>query len=97
VVGLILGGILGFAVGLLSGMVFIKPEEKRSIKKESKAERIFNLAIQQEDRKKKLELLGKILDKYPKSEKERIREFIGGDAKYSAYPIRVEKTTPKAK
>lgn len=67
VLGLILGGILGFVVGLLSGTAF-KSEEKKSIKRESKAERIFNLAIQQENQETKLELLGKILDKYPESE-----------------------------
>jgi len=66
VVGLILGGMLGFVVGLLSGMA-LKSEKKRSIKRESKAERIFNLAIQQENQETKLELLGKILDKYPES------------------------------
>lgn len=67
VVGLILGGILGSAVSLLISTVF-KSNKKRAIEKESKAERIFNLALQQEDQERKLKLLRKILDKYPKSE-----------------------------
>jgi len=67
VVGLILGGILGSAASLLISTVF-KSNKKRAIKKESKAERIFNLALQQEDQERKLKLLRKILDKYPKSE-----------------------------
>jgi uncharacterized protein HemY len=67
VLGLILGGIAGFAGGLLLGMA-LKSKEKRSIKKESKAERIFKLAIQQKSQERKLELLGRILDKHPKSE-----------------------------
>ena len=66
-VGLILGGILGSAVSLLISTVF-KSNKKRAIEKESKAERIFNLALQQEDQERKLKLLRKILDKYPKSE-----------------------------
>jgi len=67
VVGLILGGILGSAASLLISTVF-KSNKKRAIEKESKAERIFNLALQQEDQERKLKLLRKILDKYPKSE-----------------------------
>jgi len=67
VVGLILGGILGSAASLLISTMF-KSNKKRAIEKESKAERIFNLALQQEDQERKLKLLRKILDKYPKSE-----------------------------
>ena len=66
-VGLILGGILGSAASLLISTMF-KSNKKRAIEKESKAERIFNLALQQEDQERKLKLLRKILDKYPKSE-----------------------------
>ena len=63
-VGLFLGAIVGFVVA--RGMA---PESKgkRSTRK-SQAEKFFNLAIQQEDQKRKLELLGKVFDKYPHSE-----------------------------
>lgn len=66
-VGLILGGILGFALGFLAGVVS-KPEEEKVSRKESKAEKLFKLAVEQKDKKRKLELLGKLLDKYPYSE-----------------------------
>jgi len=66
-VGLILGGILGFALGFLAGMVS-KPEEERLSKRESRAKKLFNLAVEQKDKKRKLELLGKLLDKYSYSE-----------------------------
>lgn len=64
-VGLIAGGVLGFVTGFLVGMS-LKPEEEKQVKvRKSKAERIFNQALLQENQEKKLELLGKILDKYP--------------------------------
>ena len=65
-IGILLGGGIGFAVGFPLGMVS-KFKGKRSARKESKAERLFNLAIQQENRKAKLEILSEILDKYPHS------------------------------
>jgi len=64
--GLILGGIVGFVIGFSLNMAF-ESKGKRSIKKESKAENLFNLAIQQESQERKRELLGKVLDKYPRS------------------------------
>lgn len=64
--GLILGGIVGFIIGFSLNMAF-ESKGKRSIKKESKAENLFNLAIQQESQERKRELLGKVLDKYPRS------------------------------
>lgn len=65
-IGLLLGGGVGFAVGFPLGMAS-KSKGKRSAKKEGKAERLFNLATQQEDRKAKLEILSEILNKYPHS------------------------------
>ncbi len=67
-VGLVTGGILGFTLGFLLASASIKSEEKKAIKKESKAEKLFNLAMQQESKEKKLDLLRKILTKYPRSE-----------------------------
>lgn len=64
--GLILGGIVGFIIGFSLNMAF-ESKGKRSIKKESKTENLFNLAIQQESQERKRELLGKVLDKYPRS------------------------------
>lgn len=66
-VGLVLGAILGFITGFLVGVVS-KPEEKGTTKKEHRAEKLFNLAIKQENEKRKRKLLGKILEKFPHSE-----------------------------
>ncbi len=66
-IGLILGGIGGSIVGFLLGMAS-GFKEKKLIKKENKAEKLFNLATQEESQERKRELLGKVLDKYPRSE-----------------------------
>lgn len=65
--GLILGGILGFSLGFLTGVASGSEKEKLS-KKESKAERLFYLACAKEDKRSKIELLAKLLDKYPNSQ-----------------------------
>ncbi len=65
--GLVLGAIAGFALGFLTGAIS-KPEEKKVTKKDTKAKRLFTAANQEKDKKKKMELLGRILDKYPHSE-----------------------------
>lgn len=65
--GLITGGVVGLIVGLLLGMVS-GPKERKSIKRKKEAEKLFALAKQEENRKRKLKLLGEILDKYPHSE-----------------------------
>ena len=64
--GLLLGGGVGFAVGFALGLIS-KSKGRRSAKKESKAEKLFNLATQKEDRKAKLKILAEIIDKYPRS------------------------------
>lgn len=65
--GLILGGILGFMIGFLLRMAF-EPKAERLGRKRSEAERLFDLAMQQEKRKRKIKLLGQVLDRYPHSE-----------------------------
>jgi len=55
-VGLMGGGIVGCIVGFWLGRVS---------KRGSKAERLFMLAIQEENRERKDKLLGKLVDKYP--------------------------------
>ncbi len=65
--GLILGGILGLIIGFLLRMAF-EPKIESPRKKRSEAERLFDLAIQQKNQKRKMKLLGEVLDKYPHSE-----------------------------
>ncbi len=69
-VGLILGAIVGLVAGFLIGIISkpTNPEEKKVVKKESKAQKIFNLAIKQENKKKKMKFLSQIINKYPHSE-----------------------------
>ena len=62
-----MGAVVGFIVGFLVGMIS-KPEKKIAIERESRAQRLFNLATKQENNRKKMKLLGKVLDKYPRSE-----------------------------
>jgi len=66
-VGLIVGGILGLIVGFLLGMAS-GPKERRLTKRKNEAERLLALAKQENNQKRKLKLLGEILDKYPHSE-----------------------------
>lgn len=66
--GLILGAILGLIIGLLIGTAVAKPEEKKATKTEHRAEKLFKLALKQENRKKKMKLMGRILEKFPHSE-----------------------------
>ena len=61
------GRILGFAIGYLVGMA-PKYKEGELVKREGKAQRLFNLAMQQEDQERKWELLSQVLGKYPNSE-----------------------------
>jgi len=63
----VLGAILGLTVGYLWGMTS-RYKEGKSIKKETKAEKLFDLAVQQEDQQRKRELLSQVLEKYPNSE-----------------------------
>ena len=67
VVGLVIGGVVGFIVGFLVGTISSLKKGKLTGKK-SQAQKLFNSAMQEEDRKGKLKLLGQILDKYPNSE-----------------------------
>lgn len=70
--GLPTGFLIGLALGAIVGFVVVwgmpsRSKAKTSTRK-SQAEKLFDLAIQEEDQKTKLELLGKVLDKYPHSE-----------------------------
>lgn len=70
--GLPTGFLIGLALGAIVGFVVVwgmpsASKGKRSTR-ESQAEKLFNLAIQQEDPKRKLELLRKVFDKYPHTE-----------------------------
>ena len=67
VVGLVIGGVVGFIVGFLVGVVSSLKKRKLTGKK-SRAQKLFNSAMQEEDRKRKLKLLAQILDKYPHGE-----------------------------
>jgi len=67
VVGLVIGGVVGLIVGFLMGVVSSLKKSKLTGKK-SQAQKLFNSSMQEEDRKRKLKLLGQILDKYPNSE-----------------------------
>lgn len=67
IVGLIAGGTLGFIFGILVGGTS-RGEKKRSVKKENKAQKLFNLALEQDSQQGKMKLLKKVLDKYPHSE-----------------------------
>jgi len=58
-VGVMLAGIAGCIVGFWLG---------RASKRESKAERLFMLAMQEENQGKKRKLMGKIVSKYPNTE-----------------------------
>ena len=58
-VGVMLAGIAGCIVGFWLG---------RACKRESKAERLFMLAMQEENQGKKRKLMGKIVSKYPDTE-----------------------------
>jgi len=58
-VGVMLAGIAGCIVGFWLG---------RASKRESKAERLFMLAMQEENQGKKRKLMGKIVSKYPSTE-----------------------------
>lgn len=58
-VGVVLAGIAGCIVGFWLG---------RACKRESKAERLFMLAMQEENQGKKRKLMGKIVSKYPDTE-----------------------------
>ena len=58
-VGVMLAGIAGCIVGFWLG---------RASKRESKAERLFMLAMQEENQGKKRKLMGKIVSKYPDTE-----------------------------
>ncbi|HDN84487.1 MAG TPA: hypothetical protein ENG47_01860 [Candidatus Aerophobetes bacterium] len=64
-VGVVAGGLFGFAIGFLLATLLKSGEGKEKEREKSRAERIFNQAISQKDRKRKAELLGKILEKYP--------------------------------
>lgn len=66
-VGLVLGAVVGLMVGFLLGMVSSLKKTKLAGKK-SQAQKLFNLAMQEENRTKQLKLLAQILDKYPHSE-----------------------------
>lgn len=66
IIGLIAGGIVGFVLGLLVG-ILSKPAERKAARKESKAEKLFNLAMQQENEKRKINILGRIVERYPSS------------------------------
>jgi len=67
VVGLVIGGVVGLIVGFLVGVVSSLKKSKLTGKK-SRAQKLFNSAMQEENRKIKLKLLAQILDKYPNSE-----------------------------
>ena len=67
VVGLVIGGVVGLIVGFLMGTISSLKKRKLTGKK-SQAQKLFNSAMQEENRKGKLKLLGQILDKYPHSE-----------------------------
>jgi len=66
-VGIILGGIAGFALGFLVGMVS-RPQEKKEVEKYTRARKLFDEASQEKDKKRKMKILGKILDRYPATE-----------------------------
>lgn len=67
VVGLVLGAVVGLMVGFLLGMVSgLKKRELTG--KKSRAQKLFNLAVQEEDGTKQLKLLAQIVDKHPRSE-----------------------------
>ena len=67
VVGLVIGGVVGLIVGFLMGT--ISSLKKRELTgKKSQAQKLFNSAMQEENRKRKLKLLAQIVDKYPNSE-----------------------------
>ena len=67
VVGLVLGAVAGLMVGFLLGLASSLKKRKLAGKK-SRAQKLFNLAIQEENGAKQLKLLAQILDKYPHSE-----------------------------
>lgn len=67
VVGLVLGAVVGLIVGFLLGMASSLKKRKLTGKK-SQAQKLFNLAMKEENRTKQLKLLAQILDKYPHGE-----------------------------
>lgn len=67
VVGLVIGGVVGLIVGFLMGTIS-SLKKRRSTGKKSQAQKLFNSAMQEENRQRKLKLLAQILDKYPHSE-----------------------------
>lgn len=67
VVGLVLGAAVGLMVGFLLGMVSSLKKRKLGGKK-SRAQKLFNLAMQEENGTKQLKLLAQIVDKHPHSE-----------------------------
>jgi len=67
VVGLAIGGVVGLIVGFLIGTISSLKKRKLTGKK-NPAQKLFNTAMQEKNRKGKLKLLAQILDKYPHSE-----------------------------
>ena len=67
VVGLVIGGVVGLIVGFLMGTISSLKKRKLTGKK-SQAQKLFNSAMHEENRQRKLKLLAQILDKYPHSE-----------------------------
>ena len=67
VVGLVVGGVGGLIVGFLIGVVSNSKKSKMTGKK-GRAHKLFDSAMKEEDRKRKLKLLAQIVDKHPNSE-----------------------------
>lgn len=67
VVGLVIGGVGGLTVGFLIGVISNSKKSKVTGKK-SQAHKLFDSAIKEDDRKRKLKLLAHIVDKHPNSE-----------------------------
>jgi len=63
VIGAAVGLIVGFLVGMLSGL-----KKRELVGKESQAQKLFNSAMKEENKKRKLRLLAQIVDKYPHGE-----------------------------